>query len=365
MRRILILSPYPEGFAASQRLKYEQYFNNWRESGYELTVSNFFNLRTWKILYKKGYYFKKILGTFFGYLKRLRDLSRLHQFDIIYIHLWATPIGLPIYEYLLKILGKKIIYDFDDALFKKPDHFSLVNFIKGNFKAKFLIKNGHHLILSSPFLLSHCINENKFSSATYIPCSLDTNRFHQKTHGWSETINIGWTGTFSSKAYLDSIKDVFYELNKDFLIKIILITNFDYSLEGLDYEVIEWQEKSEVADLHKIDIGVYPLIKSDWALGKGGLKALQYMAAGIPAIATDFGTVKDFLINEENGLLVDSHQEWVNAIKRIIEDPDLRNSIIIKARNTVEKYYSVESNKTKYITIFKDLLEKEKIDYKN
>ncbi len=359
MKKILILSPYPEGFAASQRLKYEQYFNSWNESGYELTISNFFNLQTWQILYKKGYYFNKVLGTFYGYLKRLRDLLRIHRFDIIYIHLWATPIGLPLYEFLLKILGKKIIYDFDDALFKKPDHFSLVNFIKGNFKAKFLIKNSHHLIISSPFLLSHCIEENKFSNATYIPCSLDTNRFHQKKHGWSEPINIGWTGTFSSKAYLDSIKDVFYELNNHFRIKIILITNFDYSLQGIDHEVIEWQETTEVADLHKIDIGVYPLIKSDWALGKGGLKALQYMAAGIPAIATDFGTVRDFLTHEENGLLVDSNEEWVSAIKKIIENPDLRNNIIIKARSTVEKDYSVESNKNKYLTIFKNLLEKE------
>ncbi len=355
MKRILILSPYPEGFAASQRLKYEQYFKNWKESNYELTISNFFNIPTWKILYKEGNYFKKLLGTSLGYLKRLRDIFRIYKFDIIYIHLWATPIGLPIYELLLKIFGKKIIYDFDDALYEKPDHFSLVNFIKGNFKAKYLIKNSHHLIISSPFLLSHCINKNKFSNATYIPCSLDTNRFYLREHQWSEPINIGWTGTFSSKAYLDSIKEIFYELDKDYRIKIILITNFDYSLDGLDYEVIEWQESSEVEDLHKIDIGIYPLIKSDWALGKGGLKALQYMAAGIPAIATDFGTVKDFLVNEKNGLLVDSNEEWVNAIKKIIEDSDLRNNIIINARNTVEEYYSVENNKSKYLNIFKNL----------
>ena len=79
------------------------------------------------------------------------------------------------------------------------------------------------------------------------------------------------------------------------------------------------------------------------------------MAAGIPAIATDFGTVKDFLVNEKNGLLVDSNEEWVNAIKKIIEDSDLRNNIIINARNTVEEYYSVENNKSKYLNIFKNL----------
>lgn len=355
MKKVLVLSPYPEGCAASQRLKYEQYYSSWTNSDYEVTTSSFFELSTWELLYSEGNFIKKCIGTLGGYCRRLRDLYRVSKFDIIYIHLWATPIGLPCFEFLLIFFGAKVVYDFDDALFEKPDHFSIVNFLKGNFKAKYLIKNSHHLILSSPFLLEHCIKTNKYSLATYIPCSLDTKRFFQKKELWPKKITIGWTGTFSSKAYLDSIKEFFYEINKHLDIKIILITNFDYSLEGLDYEIIRWSESSEVADLHKIDIGVYPLIKTSWALGKGGLKALQYMAAGIPVIATDFGTVQDFIVHQENGFLVSSQEEWVDAIKTIIENPNLRNNIIINARKTVEQNYSVSSNKSKYLAIFKDL----------
>jgi glycosyltransferase involved in cell wall biosynthesis len=356
MKRILVLSPYPKDCAASQRLKYEQYYSSWEESDYKITTSSFFDQATWKILYLQGHYVQKFIGTFWGYFRRLKDLSRLKKFDIIYIHLWATPIGLPLFEFSLTYFGVKVIYDFDDALFQKPDHFSVVNFIKGNFKAKYLIKNAHHLILSSPFLIEHCIAANKYSSATYIPCSLDTERFYLKqTKAWSEQIVIGWTGTFSSKTYLDSIRHIFYKINEQHNIKIVLITNFDYTLEGLDHEIIQWNESSEVYDLHKIDIGVYPLIKTNWALGKGGLKALQYMAAGIPAVATDYGTVKDFIVHQENGFLVNTEDDWINSIQEIIGNPNLRNSIIMNARETVEQSYSVSCNKKKYLNIFENL----------
>jgi len=352
MKEILILSPYPEGVAAGQRLKYEQYYDSWQEQGYSLIKSSFFDKKTWDILWKKGFLLSKILGTCRGYLKRIKDIARLRKYEIVYIFMWATPLGLPLYEWIILAMGKKIIYDFDDAVFSSSDYLSL---LKGGYKSRFLIKHSNQIILSSPFLIDHCVSSNNFSKAQYIPCSLDLERFQMKNREWSKKITLGWTGTFSSIKYLDSIKDVFYEVAKIMDIKIILITNFEYSLDGLDCEVISWKESSEIEDLHRIDIGLYPLIKSEWALGKGGLKALQYMATGIPTIATDFGTVKDFISHQNNGFLVDTTEQWVDAIKVVTENLKLRNSIIMNARDTVEKNYSVSSNKCKYLSIFKEL----------
>ena len=352
MKEILILSPYPKGVAAGQRLKYEQYYDSWEQEGYNLTKSSFFDKKTWDILWKKGFLFTKILGTFKGYFRRIKDLLRLRKYEIVYIFMWATPIGFPLYEWLILKSGKKIIYDFDDAVFISSDYLSL---LKGGYKSRFLIQHSNQVILSSPFLIDHCERNNNFSKVQYIPCSLDLKRFQLKSHEWSSKITLGWTGTFSSKKYLDSIREVFYEVARYLDIKIILITNFDYSLEGLDYEIIRWKESTEIEDLHKIDIGLYPLIESEWALGKGGLKALQYMATGIPTIATDFGTVQDFMIHQKNGFLVVTIEQWVNAIKTIAKSPKLRKSIIMNARDTVENNYSVSCNKNKYLNIFEEL----------
>jgi len=352
MKKILILSPYPEGVAGGQRLKYEQYYDSWEKQGYSLTKSSFFDNKTWDILWKKGFLLSKIHGTCMGYLRRIRDVARLRKYEIVYIFMWGTPLGLPFFEWIVSIMGKKIIYDLDDFVFNSSDYLPL---LKGGYKCRFLIRHSHNVIVSSPFSINYCEKNNKFSNVQYIPCSLDLERFRLKKREWSQKIVLGWTGTFSSKPYLDSIKDVFYEVAKNMDIKIILITNFDYSLEGLDYENVTWKESSEIEDLHRIDIGLYPLINSEWALGKGGLKALQYMATGIPAIATNFGTVKDFITHKENGFLVDTTKQWVDAIITVAENAELRKKIIMNARNTVEKSYSVSSNKKKYLNIFEEI----------
>ena len=79
-------------------------------------------------------------------------------------------------------------------------------------------------------------------------------------------------------------------------IKFIVIGDFNYHLEGVNVVNINWNKKSEIEDLSMIDIGLYPLYKDEWVLGKSGLKALQYMALEIPAVATNYGNIKKFLL---------------------------------------------------------------------
>lgn len=117
-KKVLFLSPYPFGKAASQRLKYEQYFSHLEENGFRLVTSSFVDENFWEIIYKPGFLFRKIIGTFRGYVRRFFDLFRLHKYDIIYVHLWVTPLGPPIFEWLISKLSKKIVYDIDDMIYK-------------------------------------------------------------------------------------------------------------------------------------------------------------------------------------------------------------------------------------------------------
>ena len=73
-KRILILCPFPEGEAAGQRLKYEQYFSSWKDEGYNIDISSFSDQSLWKVLYKEGNLGKKIFGAIKGYLRRAKDL---------------------------------------------------------------------------------------------------------------------------------------------------------------------------------------------------------------------------------------------------------------------------------------------------
>ena len=116
-KRILFVCPYPENVAPSQRLKFEQYYSHFREEGYHVETSAFIDESFWKIIYKKGNYFKKAWHTIKGYGKRTCGLFHLSKYDLVYIHLWVTPFGPPVFEWLYRKFSKKIIYDIDDLVY--------------------------------------------------------------------------------------------------------------------------------------------------------------------------------------------------------------------------------------------------------
>src|SRR5215467_6360746 len=122
-KTILILCPSPFGTAAAQRLKYEQYLSALEKEGYSFTVSNFQTKRLWKIVHKEGKILEKIFWVTFGYGKRVFDLLRAPFFDGVFVTIWGTPLGCPLYENLLFSFNNNVIYDLDDMMFlDKVDH---------------------------------------------------------------------------------------------------------------------------------------------------------------------------------------------------------------------------------------------------
>ena len=361
-KKILVLCPYPKGEAAGQRLKYEQYFNDWEKEGYEITISSFSDINLWRSLYSPKNNFIKILGTLRGYIIRIRDLFYLKKYDLIYIFMWVTPFGTTLFERLVRFLSKKVIYDFDDAvhLTNHVQNHSLVRRVIGLFRGKnktnYLIKSSDHVIVSSPFHVDFCKEKNRKSNCTYIPCSLDGSRFvPSKTKHQNDIPVIGWTGTFSSKFYLDSLMKVFLELKKRCDFKLLIIGNFDFTLPNINLEVIKWTKKNEVQDLQLIDIGIYPLLPDEWGLGKGALKAIHYMAIGIPLVATDFGTTSLVVKDKVNGFLVKSEKEWVEALENLIKDIKKRKEFGEKGREIFEFNYSTNVVKNKYLSVLNSL----------
>ena len=353
-RKILVICPFPQGVAAAQRLKYEQYFDHWRDNGYEVVVSSFMDMTMWKVVYTKGNYTQKILGTLKGYVRRLLNIFFLTRVDVVYVHMWVTPFGTSFFERIFRMLARRLIFDIEDnVLMEKANEINpLAKILKGHGKTTYMIKAADHVITSSPFLNDYCLEINKKKACTYISSSVDTNRFVPvNSYSNSEIITIGWTGTFSSKVYLDLLRNVFLELKKRCDFRLRIIGNFQYDLPGFNLEVIQWTKANEVRDLQGIDIGVYPLPQDDWVLGKSGLKAIQYMAFGLPAVATSVGTTPKIINHKENGWLVKTENEWVDALETLIKNPELRRKIGEAARKTVLENYSTDVIKSTYLLI--------------
>ena len=166
-------------------------------------------------------------------------------------------------------------------------------------------------------------------------------------------INIGWTGTFTSKIYLDILRDFFQKLSVRFNFRLVIISDFDYELPGVDLKVIKWKKETEIDDLSNIDIGIYPLPHDDWVSGKSGLKALQYMAMGLPTVASNVGNIRNVIKDGYDGFLVNNLNEWENRIIELLNNECLRKRIGLNARKTVEDNFSIDSNTDKYLNVLK------------
>lgn len=116
-------------------------------------------------------------------------------------------------------------------------------------------------------------------------------------------------------------------------------------------EVIQWNEDQEIEQLQNFDIGLYPLPKNSWVSGKSGLKAMQYMAIGIPAVCSAVGNVLTFIDHGKNGVLVFEKDQWLSALSDLIDDVDKRKNIGIKAREKFIQEFSQDAIFKKYLNL--------------
>lgn len=355
-KKVLVLCPYPKDVAPSQRLKYEQYIQYIEDAGYKVSISPFISRQFWKIVYKKGNLLLKIWYTLCGYFRRTRDLFRIPFYDVIYVHLWVTPLGPPIFEWLVNKLARKVIYDIDDLIYLKNHNQAnaLISSLKGKYKPIYLIKSADHVITCTPYLDSFVKKYN--DETTDISSTINTDTYIPKDdYRIKDKLVIGWSGSHSTMAMLRLLDETFQCLSKELDFKLIVMGAPDYHLEGVNYQAIPWKEEYEVETLRSFDIGVYPLPDEEWVLGKSGLKALQYMALGVPTVATGIGTIYRIINHGENGFIVDSKESWVQAIRALAADESLRRTVGSNAVTTVRDQFSLKANKSKYIDILDKL----------
>ena len=362
MKKILVLCPYPENRAPSQRLKYEQYFCEFRKAGFDITVSSFVNRGFWKIIYQPNHWFAKLFYTCCGYLRRTIDVFRLRRYDIVYVHLWVTPLGYPFYEWLVKRFSRALIYDIDDMIFL--GHSSQANHILQNLKGKkkmsYLMKSANHVITSTPALEEFARKYNNLVSD--IPTTLQVDRFTAKSdYQITDELILGHSGSHSTSKYLKSIEPAFEKLLQSGIKFKVLVTgdaNFRFSNPDIPIEAKAWFAEDEASDLLRMDIGLYPLTDEPWVYGKRGGKALLYMAAGLPVIATAIGTNTETFSDRNSALLVpvNDMDAWVAAIKELSGDESLRRRLGAAARQAVHAQFSVAANKDKYLYILNQLV---------
>ncbi len=358
-RTILLLCPYPLGVAPSQRFRFEQYLTILKQHQFTVDFQPFLTPGGWRILYAPGRSLQKFLFIVAGFIRRFALLFwAAPRADYVFIHREATPLGPPVIEFIIaRLLRKKIIYDFDDAIWlpNTSEENALVGGLKWHSKVRHICKWSYHASVGNEFLGSYARNYCK--SVSIVPTTVDTEQTHKPAVG-ARVINrpttIGWTGSHSTLKYLNLISEVLMELERESgsAIRFVVIADRPPKLMLKNYQFIQWTKEKEIEDLNQLDIGVMPLEDDQWSKGKCGLKAIQYMSLGIPAVASSVGETSSIIDHSVNGFLCTTHEAWLTSLRFLIQNPKERVEMGIKAREKIVKQYSVGSNTGNFLNLF-------------
>jgi glycosyltransferase involved in cell wall biosynthesis len=78
-----------------------------------------------------------------------------------------------------------------------------------------------------------------------------------------------------------------------------------------------------------------------WERGKCGLKAIQYMAIGIPVLAADVGVLPTIVQHGETGFIYRDGAEFAHYARQLANDPELRQRMGAAGRERVAARYSI------------------------
>ena len=358
-KKILFLVPYPLKESPSQRFRFEQYFALLSEKGFTFEIHSFLKSNNWRLFFKPGKLLRKASILFIGFIRRLLLLLRARRFDFIFIHREVTPVGPPIFEWLLsQLLQKKIIYDFDDAIWlaDKKDEAWYLRFVKWRRKVGAICRWSYKVSSGNVYLASFAKQYN--SNVVVNPTTIDTAAVHNPSlfpteKSKKQGIVIGWTGSHSTLKYLVGSAAILSQIEVAFPnVQFMVIADRRPNLRLNNMLFVPWSYESEIQDLLSIDIGIMPLPNDKWTKGKCGFKALQYMALKIPAIASPVGVNNQIIDHGINGFLCSTPEEWSSALTKLIKDKELRQQMGEHGRNKVIDHYSVESNSSLFLKLF-------------
>ncbi len=339
--KILLLSRYSRN-GASTRLRTLQYIPHLESRGFEIDVSPLFSEKYLEA-FNSGR--PRLAEAGKCYLKRSLALLKVKKYDLLWIEkeLFSYLPALP--ERFLSLSGVPYVADYDDAIFHRYDCHRLypVRLLLGR-KIDAVMAGARAVIAGNSYLAERAVKAGA-RRVEIVPTVVDAERYVVKEKS-TGPVTIGWIGSRTTTPYFSGIVPVIREAvqeSSQAAVKTVIAAVGAYRdyLPHNDVMVFPWSEETEVSEIGKFDIGVMPLPDSSWERGKCGYKLIQYMACGLPVVASPVGVNRDIVKNGINGYLAETPEEWKKALSILIKDKELRIRMGKEGRKLVEEKYSL------------------------
>ena len=354
---MLAISPIPEE-GAGCRFRIAQFIPYLQATGFDVTLSPLFTTEFFRLVYKPGHLWRKTAGFAGLSLKRLASLTHIWNFDVIFIYREVFPVGPAIVERLLALPGcPPIVFDFDDAIFlpSVSEANRLIAALKYPGKVATIIRKSAHVIAGNDYLAAYARRFN--SQVTVIPTCVDTTRFSPRDDrrvSGPRSVVVGWIGSPTTADYIKGLSGILQKVAErhPFLLRVSG-TGEPVVMPGVQVDNPAWALQDEIDLFRACDIGVYPLADDEWSKGKCGFKAIEFMACGVPVVASAVGVNREIIQDGVNGFLASTEAEWVDKLGRLIDDPALRERFSKAGRSTIEARYSLHVNAPKLASVLR------------
>jgi glycosyltransferase involved in cell wall biosynthesis len=338
--RILALTRY-ERLGSSSRVRFYQYFPYLRTQGVEIISKPFFTDAYIRDLYTGHAPSPKELIS--AYIRRLVVLARSSSFDLLWVEKELLPMLPAGFEALLRVFKIPYVVDYDDAVFHRYDmnpNPLIRMFLKH--KIDHVMRHAALVIAGNQYLADRAITAGAHRVAT-LPSVVDVGRYALKPRAVESVFRVGWIGAPITVPNLNLIQDAITMLHREVNFQVILIgAGTANPFLNIPVTNLSWSEETELSIGEIFDVGVMPLIDGPFERGKCGYKLVQYMAGGIPVIASPVGVNRQIIEPGVNGYLAESTEDWLVALRDLMNNLEKCLEMGLAGRQKAEQMYNLQ-----------------------
>jgi hypothetical protein len=272
------------------------------------------------------------------YAERSLSVSAaLRRAEVVFVQRGLYPMGPSLVARPILRFEGRVAFDLDDAVFTtKPflaDRDAFTRWLYGPQQARALLERADAIIVSSAELAAAL--PPGLPAPTVLPTVPDPQRYQLATHQSVQPAVIGWAGTVGNIQYLEPLRPVFERLARRGLARLEVVSSQPWDGPASFHE---WTLDGESELFQRFAVGIMPLPDTPYTRAKAGFKLLQYMAAGLPVVASPVGINRDLVNQSGAGFLASSVGEWEEALDTLSRDVELRRTLGLRGRSFIERY---------------------------
>ena len=337
---VLMLTRYGR-LGASSRMRSHQYLPWLEAAGISITMAPLFSDAYVQGLQRNT---KSSLEALRAYAGRVQALLASRKFDLLWIEKETLPWLPAWFEKMLLPGAVPYVLDYDDAVFHyyNESSSSVARALLGN-KHPALIQGAALVVVGNAYL-AEFVRQAGALYVEVVPTVIDLARYPlaPRKRAVGDTLPcVGWIGQRATASFLLPYAPLFERLSAEGLARFAAI-GIDAKSLGLPMDSIPWAEATEVDSISSCDIGIMPLVDEPFERGKCGYKLIQYMACGLPVVASPVGVNRQIVEHGVNGFLAETPEQWEQALRTLLANPELRQRMGQAGRQKVERQYCIQ-----------------------